>query len=401
MKVKTGFWALCGVVFFLQVEASHRVKPSDRVVNFVHVRELPSAESSSIGQLRPGEEAHLMVSVPHWHRIRLGDGTEGFVSKTWTEIVAHAGEPVRFQVHFLDVGAGDSAIIDIGEREIVIDGGDSTRILSDYARETQIIDGEIELVVVSHADSDHWKGLRRLLGLDGVEADPPGVQEFWEPGYDRDCRPLASYDQFLSQVQALAGVTFRRPLERFHPSAVETGQIQTFRPAGIPEAELTLLHSDPSPEASNHDCAYLINNASVVLMVEISGFRFLFTGDANGKERDEPSSTPPGHIEEKLLALEQSHPGILKAHVLKVPHHGSETASTQAFVDAVNPDFAIISASTKHHLPRESVVERYQKGRRVILRTDVNRAAGTDHIICHLDVDSRLSCNYKDVLEGQ
>lgn len=369
-------------------------------------RQLRPRSGSSFGRQRlrrrtdPGQEAELIVSVPFWHKIRLSDGTEGFVSKAWAEVVADSADPVRFQVHFLDVGTGDSAIIDIGEKEIIIDGGDSTRVLYDYAKSTDVIDGDIELVVVTHADADHWKGLRRLLGFDGVESNPPRILEFWEPGYNRDCRPLPSYERFISDVQAMPGVTFHRPLEQFHPSAIETGLVETIQLASIPEAQITVLHTDQTPEAANSDCAYLINNASVVLLIEISGFRFLFTGDANGKERDEPSPGTPGHIEEKLLALEQSRPGVLKVDVLKVPHHGSETASTQAFVDAVEPDFAVISASTKHHLPRPTVVERYQQQmQRVILRTDVDRRNDTDHIICYLDTDTRLACNYKDVLE--
>ncbi len=144
----------------------------------------------------------------------------------------------------------------------------------------------------------------------------------------------------------------------------------------------TCVHTDSTPEASNGDCSYRINNASIVLMVEIHGFRFLFTGDASGKGRNEASPGTPGHIEAELLALEQTHAGTLRADVLKVPHHGSETASTQAFINAVAPRFAIISASTKHHLPRETVVERYVDGSRVVLRTDQNSANDTDHITC-------------------
>jgi glyoxylase-like metal-dependent hydrolase (beta-lactamase superfamily II) len=63
------------------------------------------------------------------------------------------------------VGTGDSAIIDIGDKEIVIDGGLTTKVLSDYVARTGIIDGPIELLVLTHADSDHWTGLRRLLGF--------------------------------------------------------------------------------------------------------------------------------------------------------------------------------------------------------------------------------------------
>src|SRR5687767_14603748 len=78
----------------------------------------------------------------------------------------------RFAVHFLDVGTGDAAIIDIGSTEIVIDGGDSVQVLTDYVTRTGLVDGPIELVVVTHGDSDHWKGLTRLLGFDGRNPTP-------------------------------------------------------------------------------------------------------------------------------------------------------------------------------------------------------------------------------------
>ena len=58
----------------------------------------------------------------------------------------------------------------------------------------------------------------------------------------------------------------------------------------------------------------------------------------------------------------------------------------------------IISASTKHHLPKETTVARYANGQRVILRTDENRANDIDHIVCGLDEDRNLTCNFEDVL---
>ncbi len=80
-----------------------------------------------------------------------------------------------------------------------------------------------------------------------------------------------------------------------------------------------------------------------------------------------------------------------------MPHHGSETASTQSFIDAVDPDFAIISASTTHHLPKSAVVDRYDDGQRVILRTDETMAKGVDHIVC-ARFDGTLDCNFVDVI---
>jgi hypothetical protein len=97
-----------------------------------------------------------------------------------------------------------------------------------------------------------------------------------------------------------------------------------------------------------------------------------------------------------LLALEAQFPGTLKADVLKAPHHGSETASTQAFVNAVDPKYVIISASTKHHSPKDTVVDRYKSAERVILRTDANRENNKDHIICG-KTEGEVDCNYADV----
>lgn len=85
--------------------------------------------------------------------------------------------------------------------------------------------------------------------------------------------------------------------------------------------------------------------------------------------------------------------------MLKVPHHGSETASTQAFIDAVAPDFVFISSSTIHHLPRDTVVARYrhEAPNHVVLRTDGNRRSGVDHLVC-MRIEGRLTCNHDDVL---
>lgn len=399
---------LC-LIAFLAVTAgvahAERVAPRDTVTSSVNIRSAPSASSASLGVLRPGEHLDYVGSVPRWHEIRLVDDQRGFVSKRWTEVVPDAPDASgasTFSVHFLDVGTGDAAIIDIGEREIIIDGGNFPNDLRNYLDETGILDGPIELVIVTHGDSDHWKGLVRLLGFDGIEDDPPAVLEFWEPGYDRDCNPstLGARQNYLAFVEDMQGIvpsgSFLRPLENHHTPASKSGVVEPFTVASLPGVRFTVLHSDSSP--STGSCSYLINNASIVLMIEIDGIRFLFTGDANGKERDARSPVAPSHVEGALLVLEDAFPGALKADVLKAPHHGSETANTAAFIDAVDPKFVVISASTTHHLPRDTVVSRYQDGQRIILRTDASREKAVDHIVCAAD-NGALDCNFSDVFE--
>ncbi len=121
----------------------------------------------------------------------------------------------------------------------------------------------------------------------------------------------------------------------------------------------------------------------------------LFTGDANGKERKGASDVAASHVEKSLLDAAQSIGGsILKADLLKVPHHGSETASTESFINAVNPEFVVISSATNHHLPKPTVLNRYVNNERVILRTDVNRKRMTDLIVCGMTSGNIFDCQY-------
>ena len=327
-----------------------RVELKPTTTGSVNIRPTASTDQTPIGTLVQGQSLSHNGSVPFWHGVLLPDGREGFTSKQMTRVVDDpVMETAAWAVHFVDVGTGDGAIIDMGDLEIVIDGGNFVNTMRNYIDEHDLIQSPIELVIVTHADTDHWKGLTRLLGYDGVVDAPPAVLEFWEPGHSRDCRPQASYDAFITNVQANVPVAgFKRPLESHHQPATVSGTPAPLTLPSLPGVAITVLHTEDQPTAT--DCSYRINNASIVTMIEIDGVRFLFTGDANGKERAEASPGTPGHVEQQLLTLEAAHPGTLSADVLKAPHHESETASTQAFVDAVDPDFVIISASTISHL---------------------------------------------------
>ncbi len=391
-----GFLALIVCLTILgNPTAAADVTPRVGVTQGVIIREEARSSSVQLGVLRPGERLTFVSSVPRWHQVLLDDGGTGFVSKRWTTLINVDQGLADFEIHFLDVGTGDSAIVDLGDREIVVDGGNSVRVLHDYAESTGIIQDPIELVVVTHGDSDHWKGLTRLLGFDGRATRSFNALEYWDAGYDRDCRRLASYDAFLSSVEAISNLRFLRPLSSTHTPEVDrnAAELNSFTLDSLPGVTFTILHSDPAPTAS--DCAYRINNASIVMMVEIDGIRILFTGDANGKERAQEGTVVPTHVEAKLLDLERRIPGTLRADILKVPHHGSETASTDEFIRAVRPRFVIISASTTHHLPRPSVVERYDRDGRIVLRTDRNHENNRDHIICGRDQNAALNCRFE------
>jgi len=108
--------------------------------------------------------------LSRWYKVRLSNGTEGFVSRQVADVVAGSAPAVQptatvaappVMVHFIDVGTGDRTVIDSGNFEIIVDGGNAPTILPNYLRNQNLIDGPIELVIVTHGDTDHWKGLNR------------------------------------------------------------------------------------------------------------------------------------------------------------------------------------------------------------------------------------------------
>lgn len=101
-----------------------------------------------------------------------------------------------------------------------------------------------------------------------------------------------------------------------------------------------------------------LNNMSVVLKVTFGDTRFLFQGDAESK------------IENALLKSDFD----LKADVLKVGHHGSNTSSTQKYLNAVSPEFAILSygADNSYGHPHEEVLERLENSNISVYSTALN-----------------------------
>ena len=271
--------------------SADRVRPKDSVITGVHVHAEASGDSQSLTLLRPNKSLLYDSSVLGWHRFLLEDSRAGFVRKRWTEIISNtfASTAIQFAVHFIDVGTGDSAIIDMGDREIVIDGGNSTKVLNEYANRKYIIDSPIELVVVTHGDTDHWNGLRRLLGFDGKVTNPPTVKEFWEPGYNRDCN-LASntarpkYIQFIKDVQGIvAREGFRRPLQTHHTPAVISGTPQPFTLASFPGVVLPIVR--PTRSRLNRMFDNILRGLVVEIRTQHSALRYA-SGGMLGQSED-------------------------------------------------------------------------------------------------------------------
>ena len=223
-------------------------------------------------------------------------------------------EPLN--AHFIDVGQADAALIQFTDADesfnIVIDSGDWNRNDTvNYLKEIGI--KNIDLLVGTHPHADH-------IGQMDAIIEQFSVDEVWMSG-----------DTATSQV-------FERVL-----TAIDQHDVGYHEPRAGEQFEMGPLTIDVAhPSSVNGD----LNNGSIVLNLTYGEVKFLFTGDA----------------EKEAEAEMVSRGDYLQAQILKVGHHGSDTSSTQSFVEAVNPEVAIISVGEKSQYghPSATVVERYE-----------------------------------------
>jgi len=204
--------------------------------------------------------------------------------------------PTELQVHFIDVGQGDSILIDLSEIEILIDGGDRSPSVVSYL--SNYVDGDLEVVVATHPHADHIGGLIEVL-------EEFTVLEIWVNG---DPATSQTYSDFMDLVNAEGA------------DVTEARRGDTISVGGL---ELDVIHP-VDPLFGN------TNDNSIVLGLGYGDIDFLFTGDA--EEGAEASMIAAGVLTD--------------IDILKVGHHGSRTASSQAFLDIVQPEVAIYMAGT-------------------------------------------------------
>ncbi|HYL60781.1 MAG TPA: DNA internalization-related competence protein ComEC/Rec2 [Candidatus Acidoferrales bacterium] len=244
------------------------------------------------------------------------------------------------RVAFLSVGEGDAAVVRFpGSGVMVIDGGsafggfdDGERIVAPYLWSQKIM--RVDYVAMSHADLDHFGGLGFVVANFAPRA-------FWTNGVSSlDFAYGELFDELVRRRVPIVRVGERAPV----------GEI-----GGV---------SISSLNGAGGGAARTPNNSSMVLRFDLGKMSILFTGDIeSGGER-------------ALLA----NPGGLQSTILKVPHHGSRTSSTPAFVAAVRPAVAVISDGylNHFHFPAPAVVERYRDAGATIFRTDLDGAVMLD-----------------------
>ncbi|BBL68733.1 MBL fold metallo-hydrolase [Methanoculleus chikugoensis] len=230
-------------------------------------------------------------------------------------------------VHFIDVGQGDSILVEFRDKTMLIDAGErgmGERVIA-YLEERNV--ERIDVVVATHAHTDHIGGL-----ADVISAYPVG--RFVDAAQPH---PTATYENLLALVEDL-GIPY---------TAAERGQTVALDP------DLEILILNPAAEPIGE-----VNQDSVVLKVTYNEISYLFMGDA-----------------EKPAEKSMMEAGLdLDADVLKVGHHASRYASSAEFLSAVSPAISVISvgAGNDYGHPHEEAVERIEATGSRIYRTDLD-----------------------------
>ena len=252
------------------------------------------------------------------------------VSITFTpEMKTPALQEGQLRVHFLDVGQGDCILIQTADgRNVLIDAGDvdTGRTAANYLMKNGV--HRIDLLIITHAHADHIGGLPEIL-------ERFGVSEVLDAGLPHGSQ---AYRDVLARIESRR-IAYEKAVQGMR---VGVG------------GDLTAEVLWPPKDYDGGDD--VLNNASVVVRMQFREVSFLFTGDIE-KE-----------AEGQLLASGQN----LESTVLKVAHHGSDSSTSNEFIQVVKPAYAVISVGENNEYghPAHSTLSRLSAIGAKVYRTD-------------------------------
>ncbi len=256
-----------------------------------------------------------------------------------------AGLPSDAQaVHFIDVGQADATLLQSGQEYCLVDAGeaDSEEALLNYLDQQGVT--RLKLLVMSHPHADHIGSMKAVL-----EHIP--VEQVLLPDFDKAPYPTTR--------------TFERVMETIAAQQIPVVTAQAGQTFSIGEATLTVVAD--GIETDNY------NDLSQVLSYTAPGLSVVLSGDGEKT------------VEEAALAAG----GVPQADVFKAAHHGSNTSNTMEFLQAIRPQFVVVSCGVDNSYghPHKEPMQRFKMAGAQVLRTDqdgtVVIAAGEQGLECY------------------
>ncbi len=229
-----------------------------------------------------------------------------------------------------DVGQGDAILITHNFDQILIDGGPDNKVLDCLGKYMPFWDRQIELVILTHPDTDHSGGLPEVFKRYSVNTFLTND---------------ITQEQFSNKtIQVLAGEVGGKGITVIHPS-------------DTPAIRLGLIHLDilhPSLGFTDKKT----NNYSIATLLDYGQFEAIFTGD----------------IEDAVSDLISKKEKIQDVDYIKVPHHGSKNGLSEELLKVAKPEIGVISVAAKNSYghPHQEVLDLLQKYNVKVMRTDQN-----------------------------
>lgn len=257
--------------------------------------------------------------------VLLDYGIVGVEKSSEVTRIQSVNKPVK--VHFIDIGQGDSILIEVLDKKILIDAGEKehAQTIIDYLGTYDV--EKLDLVFLTHPHEDHIGGMGEVLSAFEIG-------EFYMPEKE----------------------LVTRSYQRMTDALIEKGKTIKYLKGGMKfEFGETIKLDILSP---NKESYMNPNNYSPIMRLSIGNNAFVFTGDA-----------------EEIVETEVIRTGAeLSADVLKAPHHGSKTSSSVPFLEKVSPTYIVVTSElgNDHNLPSPEILERYGEiGARTLLTEEM------------------------------
>lgn len=259
----------------------------------------------------------------------------------------------------VDVGSGLCVITEIDKKHyFVYDAGNWTGQQC-YQAVKKIVKGNtIQLMVLSHSDSDHIGDVPKILKDFKVDS-------IVRTGFRRATKTWQKTDAAV-QHEVLTGAT------EYNLQQINLDPGKLIFPLG--DASVTILYGKGNWSGLNE--SENRNAISIVAKLVYKGHSILFTGDTIGRRLTD-DSTACKDAEHEMVRLNETSVIKLKSDILIAPHHGGNNSSSACFISAISPKYVIFSAGHDHGHPAHETYKRYiNAGVKYenIFRTDLNDA---------------------------
>ena len=232
---------------------------------------------------------------------------------------------ILLKVTAINVGQGDSFLLESQNYNILLDTGGSFRKDNSFNKLNRYLNYEkikkLDAIFLSHFDEDHAGNIEKI------------IEKYGEiPIYSRkDGREIFTDKYNINKI--------------LYREIRESKEILKFD-------NISMSFFNIDNNSSNE------NDNSIVILLNVFNNKILFTGDI------------PVNVEERIKNED------IKSDIIKIPHHGSKTSSSEEFISRVDPSFAILSVgeNNSYNLPNDEVLERYVNNGIKIFRTDYDGA---------------------------